>query len=95
VIRQPAPLAALDHALGPAHRVDQPFLIDGSGEVQQIKERRALADIEAGRIRTAITKVKNIWASLPGAGYGQHENDLDRLLSAYLRFGGLLAQENV
>jgi muramidase (phage lysozyme) len=63
--------------------------------IQQIKERRALADIEAGRIRTAITKVKNIWASLPGAGYGQHENDLDRLLSAYLRFGGLLAQENV
>ncbi len=59
--------------------------------VQQIRERGALADIEAGRFGPAVRRVKNIWASLPGAGYGQHENDLARLQTAYLRAGGTLA----
>lgn len=58
--------------------------------LQQIKERRALADIEAGRIADAVDKCKNIWASLPGAGYGQHENKLDTLLAAYRKAGGVV-----
>lgn len=59
--------------------------------LQQIKERKALDDIEAGNIADAIAKVHNIWASLPGAGYGQHENNLDALLTAYTNAGGTLA----
>lgn len=47
--------------------------------VQQIRERKALADIEAGYIKEAIAKCSNIWASLPGAGYGQHEHKIDDL----------------
>ena len=59
--------------------------------VQQIKERGALQDIEKGYINIAIDKVKNIWASLPGAGYGQHENKLDKLITAYKDAGGTVA----
>ncbi|WAC45562.1 glycoside hydrolase family 104 protein [Pseudomonas sp. SL4(2022)] len=59
--------------------------------IQQIRERRALPDIQAGRIAEAIAKCRNIWASLPGAGYGQHEHALDDLIDHYLAAGGVLA----
>jgi muramidase (phage lysozyme) len=58
--------------------------------IQQIKERRALADIEAGHITVAMHKVRNIWASLPGAGYGQHEHSMDDLLARYVAAGGVI-----
>lgn len=60
--------------------------------VQLIRERGAIRDIENGNLFSAIEKVANIWASLPGAGYGQHENDFEDLLDAYLDAGGDLAQ---
>lgn len=56
--------------------------------IQQIRERGALQDIEKGYITVAIDKVKNIWASLPGAGYGQHENKLDKLITTFIDAGG-------
>lgn len=56
--------------------------------LQQIRERKALPLIQAGKIVEAIAKVRNIWASLPGAGYGQHEQKLDRLLDVYRQAGG-------
>jgi len=59
--------------------------------LQQIKERRALEDIDAGRFDIAVKKVKNIWASLPGAGYGQHENKLADLEAKFIEKGGTLA----
>jgi muramidase (phage lysozyme) len=59
--------------------------------IQQIKERKALDDIEKGYIAVAIDKCKNIWASLPGAGYGQHENKIETLLAAYKTAGGTVA----
>jgi len=59
--------------------------------LQQIRERRALDDIDAGRFDLAVQKVKNIWASLPGAGYGQHENKLDVLQAKFVENGGILA----
>jgi muramidase (phage lysozyme) len=59
--------------------------------LQQIRERRALPDIQAGRIPEAIEKCRNIWASLPGANYGQHEHTLDSLIAHYLAAGGVLA----
>lgn len=60
--------------------------------LQQIAERKALADIDAGRIEQAIKKCKNIWASFPGAGYGQRENKTRDLLAAYKAAGGQLAE---
>jgi len=56
--------------------------------LQQIKERGAFADIEAGRFAAAVERCRNIWASLPGAGYGQHENKLADLQAAFVRAGG-------
>lgn len=56
--------------------------------VQQIRERRAIPDIEAGRLSEAVRKCRNIWASLPGAGYGQHEQAFDLLLAMYVAKGG-------
>ena len=45
--------------------------------LQQIKERGALPMIDRGDIRQAIDRCSNIWASLPGAGYGQFEHKAD------------------
>lgn len=59
--------------------------------IQQIRERGALQVIQAGNFQAAVARVKNIWASLPGAGYGQHEHKLDALVAAYERAGGVLA----
>ena len=59
--------------------------------IQQIKERHALDDVIAGNLADAIGNVSNIWASLPGAGYGQHEHHIDGLRAAYLAAGGALA----
>lgn len=59
--------------------------------LQQIRECKALPDIDAGRIKQAVTKCRQIWASLPGAGYGQHENQLGPLLAAYKKAGGTLS----
>ena len=59
--------------------------------IQQIKERRAFNDIVAGRFNEAILKCSPIWASLPGAGYGQRENSLTTLKEAFTDFGGKLA----
>lgn len=56
--------------------------------LQQIRERRALPLIQAGKIPEAIKAVRNIWASLPGAGYGQHEHKLADLLAMYRKAGG-------
>lgn len=59
--------------------------------VQQIKERKALDDIKAGRFDVAVEKCNNIWASLEGAGYDQHENSLAVLALYYRRSGGFIA----
>lgn len=56
--------------------------------IQQFKERRAYEDIKKGRVETAITKVSNIWASLPGAGYGQREVKMQELVNKWKEFGG-------
>lgn len=58
---------------------------------QMIRERGALPDIEAGRFESAVGRCANIWASLPGANYGQHENQIADLKAAYTAAGGMLA----
>ncbi|MGY1490705.1 glycoside hydrolase family 24 protein [Methylobacillus pratensis] len=59
--------------------------------IQLIRECKALGDIEAGRIAEATRKCRSRWASLPGAGYGQHEHKLDTLLAQYQKAGGVVA----
>lgn len=59
--------------------------------IQQIKERKALQLIIDGKINQAIEKCSNIWASLPGAGYGQHEHKIDDLLRQYVQYGGAIS----
>lgn len=59
--------------------------------VQLIKECRAMADIEAGRIELAIIKCRSRWASFPAAGYGQHEQKMANLINAFKQAGGSLA----
>ncbi|MDE3017028.1 MAG: glycoside hydrolase family 104 protein [Pseudomonadota bacterium] len=60
--------------------------------LRQISERQALADIDAGNIGVAIFKCGAIWASLPGSPYGQHQNNLNDLVAAYLNAGGAQKQ---
>jgi muramidase (phage lysozyme) len=56
--------------------------------LQLIKECGALPDIDAGNFKSAVYKCRKIWASLPGAGYGQHENTIEKLTNAYVKAGG-------
>ena len=58
------------------------------GIAQQIKERGALPMIDRGDIRQAIDRCSNIWASLPGAGYGQFEHKADSLIAKFKEAGG-------
>lgn len=58
--------------------------------IQLIHECGALEDIEEGKITSAIHRCRSRWASLPGAGYGQHENKIHDLLAAYEAAGGTL-----
>jgi len=58
--------------------------------IRMIKEQGALMDIERGKIRDAIRKCRNIWASFPGAGYGQREHSMDELLRFYVSAGGTI-----
>ncbi|MBM3115007.1 glycoside hydrolase family 104 protein [Jeongeupia naejangsanensis] len=59
--------------------------------LQLIRECKALDDLRRGYIATAIRKCRSRWASLPGAGYGQHEHALETLLAAYRAAGGVSA----
>ncbi len=59
------------------------------GAVHLIRQCKALSLIHEGRIREAIHACRRIWASLPGAGYGQRELAADELLQVYHDAGGV------
>jgi len=59
--------------------------------IRMIKEQGAYGAVRQGDIVAAIDAVKNIWASLPGAGYKQPEHNLTGLLIAYRAAGGIVA----
>ena len=63
--------------------------------LQQIKERNAIDDIESGNIQAAIIKCGNIWASLPGNAYGQHQNTMTALIESYQQMGGQIATNQI
>lgn len=50
---------------------------------QLIGECKAQADVLAGRFEEAVVKCRSRWASLPGAGYGQHEHKMETLRAVY------------
>lgn len=59
--------------------------------IQLIRECNATEDVLRGNFEKAATLCRSRWASLPGAGYGQHENTLASLRTAFINYGGVLA----
>ena len=57
--------------------------------------RGALHMIDRGDIRQAIDRCSNIWASLPGAGYGQFEHKADSLIAKFKEAGGTVREIDV
>jgi muramidase (phage lysozyme) len=53
------------------------------GAIELVRECGAIPLIRNSRIADAIEKCAHIWASFPGAGYGQPERKMSALLSAY------------
>ena len=51
--------------------------------------------IGRGDIRQAIDRCSNIWASLPGAGYGQFEHKADSLIAKFKEAGGTVREIDV
>ena len=51
--------------------------------------------IDRGDIRQAIDRCSNIWASLPGAGYGQSEHSADSLIAKFKEAGGTVREIDV
>lgn len=56
-----------------------------------LKRRKAFGLVQAGRFDDAVEACRKEWASLPGAGYGQHEQSIDKLRRAYIAAGGKCA----
>lgn len=59
--------------------------------LELISEKGALNDVRAGRVADAVGKVRKVWASLPGAGYGQGEVMLSNFINNYANAGGAIA----
>lgn len=56
--------------------------------VALLKQCGAYNLVRLGKFDEAVHAARKIWASLPGAGYGQHEQQITKLRSAYLAAGG-------
>lgn len=56
--------------------------------VKRLGERGALQLIKDGKIREAIAKCSNEWASFPGNTYGQNPKAADTLLAQWRKLGG-------
>ncbi|UQV43965.1 glycoside hydrolase family 104 protein [Janthinobacterium lividum] len=56
-----------------------------------IGDKGATSDVRAGRVAAAVSKVSKVWASLPGAGYGQGEVKLAAFVNNYVNAGGAVA----
>lgn len=58
--------------------------------VELLKQCGAYPLIRVGKFDDAVHAARRIWASLPGAGYGQHEQKIESLRAAYKAAGGSL-----
>ena len=59
--------------------------------IQLIREKGALEDVLTGQIEKAVQKCRKVWASLPGAGYSQHEIALATFTEKYVEAGGVIS----
>lgn len=59
--------------------------------LELIREKGALALVDAGRVAEAITACREIWASLPGSTSGQPQRSFAALISVYGDAGGAFA----
>ena len=59
--------------------------------LELLRECGALARLAENDFVGAVQKARKIWASLPGAGYGQREQKLEALRDKYVAAGGTLA----
>lgn len=53
------------------------------GALELIREKGALSSVDSGNFEAAVTACRKIWASFPGAGYGQGENSMAELKAFY------------
>jgi len=63
--------------------------------LQLIRERSALPLIDGGSFDAAVLRCSNLWASFPGAQYGQPTHPIARLRAAYLSAGGVIGSQSV
>ncbi|WP_237173058.1 glycoside hydrolase family 24 protein [Paracandidimonas lactea] len=56
--------------------------------INQLKEQGAYGRLQAGQFETAVLRVNDIWASLPGSPYGQHTYSMDEMKAIYIMHGG-------
>lgn len=56
-----------------------------------IRDVGALADVENGRLETAVRKCRKIWASLPNSDVNQPTRSIQQITAAYTKNGGALA----
>ena len=61
--------------------------------LQQIKSVALYLPVDRGDIRQAIDRCSNIWASLPGAGYGRFEHKADGLIWKFKEAGGTVQRD--
>lgn len=59
--------------------------------LQLMKEAGALEWLDSGAFDVAVGKCAHLWASLPSAGYGQHENSIAALRAVYVQNGGIIS----
>jgi muramidase (phage lysozyme) len=60
------------------------------GAIELIRQKAALTAVLQGNITDAVYQCRKVWASLPGAGYGQNEKPIESLLRFYVTVGGQL-----
>jgi len=70
------------------HLPDFSPLSQDYGCIELIHECDAIADAAAGYFERVVQKCAHVWASLPEAGYGQHEQRMADLIESYKRAGG-------
>lgn len=58
--------------------------------LQLIREKGALALIDAGDVQSAVQRCSSVWASLPYSEAGQPTKSLPALIQAYVMAGGTL-----
>ena len=84
--------SAINKAIHAGRKIFLTINADGSVYAEEIKP---LPMIDRGDIRQAIDRCSNIWASLPGAGYGQFEHKADSLIAKFKEAGGTVREIEV